>query len=316
MPRLSIQALCSALVGILALSFAQSARAQATAPEDQFAAACEAKVKRESVIRSIISSGSLPTSGPFRKYRIVFTGEPGSTVSATCLENKNRPADPTLIINDTQQGSGPHWGNQPRPNDIPLGASPCDTAREQRDFAKRALGADAARLPAEVVSRQGSVLTIKTNGGTLHQLTDGLNDCSKTDEDCTHYRFFSWQKQRNAYVIYEQDNERNHFIVIDAESGQETWLDGYPIWSPSGRFLASDALVGAIDGISLAISSWPASVKGPNFTQDFSDGAFCIRNWDGDGAVTLAATRSKRPGELHEIRNRTIELINGNWVLK
>jgi len=172
--------------------------ASAAAPPDapDLADACEREIRGHAIVTAII--GRTPVkNGSIAGYRIVFRGQPGSTVTAQCWSLGGKV---TVVYADAG-ASHPGWGKEGRPAGSPAGASACDTEAEKKSFAVQLAGADTARLAPPRAAREGDVLRLQLDNGTRVELRDELRGCGEGTPDCTRYRFLEWRAGEHAYVI-------------------------------------------------------------------------------------------------------------------
>lgn len=314
--RMIGQQICLASALTIAASLV-SAAAQPTVPPPQtamttedLAKACEAKVRERATVVAITSQSEGSSSKLFQRYQITFQGQPGSTVEATCMRSV-KLGTIVLIVKDTQQIDRPTWGADGRPQNPPLGDSPCDSADEVRAFQTTAVGSDTDRLIPGRASRQNNTLILKVLGSE-----DPNRQVQFKDEtDGSRYRFLAWLPQHNAYVVYTIGDESSHTIVVNASTGKQIVLPGYPVWSPSGRWVAADSMTGPIDDISLGIWDWQAMTPREEFRANWGDGAFCVQGWNGNDALRLQALRRGKPGEIYDRTPSNVNLVGNEWRL-
>lgn len=275
---------------------------------ETFASDCENEIRAHAFVTEITGRGQINGGA---RYQIVFRGEAGSTVKAECQRANGMPI---VSYTDIEQNDRPHWGVVGRPKTSPVGASLCDSEAQNESFYEQLHSDDSRRMIARRVSRKGDTLSLRLDDGKQTQLTDQLRGCSEGAPNCTRYRFWEWRAKEHAYVIYVVDYENTFFLIVDARDGERTPLSGYPVWSPSGDWIAlSGGESGGFDNVSLEIQRSRKPDDKSAFHQDYGSGPYCIAGWNDERSLDVRAVIKGRPGELYKHATRKLEFDGETW---
>jgi len=170
---------------------------------------------------------------------------------------------------------------------LPRGASHCDDVRAREAFLTGAASDDSARLPQQRATRTAGTLRLKLDDGRVVTLQDDQRGCADGTPDCNFYRLMEWIEPRHAYLVRVSGYEAGAFLLIDARTGARMSLQGVPVWSPTGEWLAADVLVEADMAPGFVIYTWPDGKQ--VFDREETDaGHLCLQGWD--SAAQLAFT--------------------------
>lgn len=146
-----------------------------------------------------------------------------------------------------------------------------------------------------------------------------LPQCRVETEEahCQTYRLVAYVDRVDAILVAHFFYEDLQFILIDSKSGHETNLDGFPIFSPSGKYalvlVQNDMEVGSEiqiwerknDTLSLA---WQGAPNTDGFYTEYK-----LEDWQRDNEISIRSQTQYEP-TFEEI-SRSIELhrIGGQW---
>lgn len=171
--------------------------------------------------------------------------------------------------------------------------------------------------------RQGSRLILRLNSGEEKNYQDSseCNDDTK-EEKCEQYRLIVHAEEYGVFVVVKALYEDARFILIDDSTGNETVLDAFPIFSPTG---VSVLLLNVDDPQhGLAVQIWRR--YGNKFVEAWSGAPYAqftstslttykLTRWDTEGLIELQAEINDWPSVEDPHRCLKLEEVQTEWRL-
>jgi hypothetical protein len=292
------------LAGALIAGWVGQAFAQA--PSDA-SSRCEAEVRRRADVETIVSRSKSRLG-----EKILFRGRSGWDIEATCGGGPGSAAVTFVTHEPMALGD---WGARGRPPGLPQGAALCDPDAAVESYLKQIYGDDRSRLTSARETRQGAVLSLRLEGGREARFRD--RPCDDDQADCAVYRFLNYDPAHRAYLVAARYYEGQNLILVDARTGGQIGLKGYPFWSPDGKWVAAASVFDFIDGPSVfEIWDWRAGKAEPAYSLDGSAGWTCVRGWTGRRGLDLAFIKDgEKIGQPRRLVERKAELGDAGWRL-
>jgi hypothetical protein len=103
---------------------------------------------------------------------------------------------------------------------------------------KRAVEAETLKQPGIGARRDGDRLTLRLSNRAERILRD-KPECRTVAQEarCETYIFIVHARSQHLFVVAHGFYESVEYLLIDDRSGQQSVIDGFPIFSPSGRYV-------------------------------------------------------------------------------
>lgn len=134
---------------------------------------------------------------------------------------------------------------------------------------------------------------------------------------CQTYRLVAYLDRVDAILVAHFFYEDLQFILIDNKSGHETNLDGFPIFSPSGKYalvlVQNDMEVGSEiqiwerknDALSLA---WQGAPNTDGFYTEYN-----LEDWQQDNEISIRSKTQYEPTFEDTFKSIELRRIGGQW---
>ena len=186
--------------------------------------------------------------------------------------------------------------------------------------------AAALRASAGRVSRDGGLLRLTTTAGPIEFRDTECGEKIPSSADCRKYNLVADLPDHGFYVVSASYYEGGVYHLVDANTGRDTELQGFPQFAPDGaRFVT---VTGDDPYMFNGVEVWRVSATGPSREARYAPRyeapgitSYCFEQWIDPRHVALRGTRWRGhdPGDEEFVLERFEAVLvhaGRHWIVK